>query len=73
MNLKNRDEVNGALKIIEENLRNIEAQMKHLMYSNDLSEQSFSILKNLYIDQVNLNQKFLDVRGWNINKEKEEE
>lgn len=71
MNLKNRDEINGALKIIEENLRNIEAQMKHVMCLNDLSEQSFSILKNLYIDQVNLNQKFLDVRGWNINKEKE--
>jgi hypothetical protein len=72
MIFKNRDEVNGALKIIEANLRDVESQMKNIMYATDLSEQSFSILKKLYIDQVNLNQKFTEVIGWNINTEKEE-
>lgn len=72
MNFKNRDEVNGALKIIEANLRDVESQMKYVMYATDLSEQSFSILKKLYIDQVNLNQKFTEVIGWNILPEKKE-
>lgn len=61
----NRDETNGALRVIEQSLRDVEAMMRAVRTQGSFSDEADQAIHNCYIDIVNLSQAFLAVRGWN--------
>ena len=58
--------MNEALKTLETMVDLIYSETSRLAMDGNLDDKAYLILREAAVDAINLRQKILDARGWNI-------
>lgn len=60
--------MNNSLKVIERMIESLHTELKIAADSPEISEKSYTLLKDAVIDAINLKRKVEVARAWNLSK-----